>query len=60
MQIMNMVRNENLNKESGCNDLVSEHIGGKSDCPHCRAEAKLGFVVKRGHLSQKRKASTRR
>lgn len=48
-QIVNMMHNNFPSKESDCNDLVSEHLNGKPDCPHCRAEAKLGLVVKRGH-----------
>lgn len=43
--IMEMMRQTNVNS---CSSIVTEHIEGKPDCPHCNAKASLGEIIKRG------------
>ena len=31
-----------------CNHLVAEHVGGRPDCPHCRAKENEKLILKRG------------
>ncbi len=49
-RIMNMMQTTREEK-SGCNAMVKEHTfqNGKPNCPHCRAQANLGFIVKKGY-----------
>ena len=47
--IMNMLSTSNASSSSfSCNNMVHEVIGEKPNCPHCQAEANLGFIIKKG------------
>lgn len=41
------IGHESSNHHS-CHSMVSERLGEKPNCPHCHAEAKMGYIVKRG------------
>ena len=49
-QIMGMMQTPDVKEKDGCNRLVKEHTfkDEKPDCPHCRAKANQGFIIKKG------------
>ena len=49
LDMMNKTSNhESKSLSSSCNELVSEHLGDRPDCPRCKAKASLGYIMKRG------------
>ena len=48
-QIMGMLQSNDNSRTISCNDMVSEHLNEKPDCPHCHSKADMGYVVKRGY-----------
>lgn len=48
-QIMNMMSaNSKTTHSYDCNSLVMDNVGSRPDCPHCRASAEEGFIMKKG------------
>ena len=49
-QIMDMMQTPDGADRNSCNRFVKEHTfrNQKPDCPHCKAKASQGFVVKKG------------
>ena len=49
-QIMDMMQTPESADRNSCNRLVKDHTfqGQRPDCPHCKAKAYQGFVVKKG------------
>lgn len=57
-QILSMLQGQSGTERhhSGhCVELIPELTGGKPDCPHCKARASLGHIVKRGYKSGKQR-----
>ena len=47
-RIMNMLSEPATSEKGKCHDLISETNPERPNCPHCAAEASLGYIVKRG------------
>lgn len=47
-RIMNMLSEPVSSEKSKCRDLITETNPERPNCPHCAAEASLGYIVKRG------------
>lgn len=50
-QIMNMLKENKATDIDRCTHMVKEHTfkNEMPDCPHCKAKAKLGSVIKKGY-----------
>ena len=49
-QFMNIMSLNEATYQNNCSNMVKDFTfcNEKPDCPHCRAQAKLGFIIKRG------------
>lgn len=49
-QVMSMMQTPDVAMKDNCNRLVKEHTfkNERPDCPHCKAKASQGFIIKKG------------